>query len=291
MPRKSGDLVNFFVQRETFLQVFELHGSADFREDRKGVRIPLDEYLPELDMVAFADLQLGAIHDRVTLFFAPAVVDNGDRARTIHDYQIAGFRLHRLQVDEAYRAVVLGFEARLLGDSRCRPTDVERAHSELCSRFSNRLRRDHADRFAEFDHASGGQVAAVAHDADSALGFAGQHRANLYPLDACRLNRAGQLFGNIAVHINDNVAFVVFDLFERDSAHNAVAHRFDDLARLDDGADVDAVERSAILFGDNHILRYVHQAASEIAGISGLERRVRQSLASAVCGDEVLQHV
>ena len=99
------------------------------------------------------------------------------------------FDLTVWRFDEAHRAVVLGFQARLLGDSRCRTTDVEGTHRELGSRFADGLRRDDAGRFAEFDQAAGGQVAAVAHDADAALRFAGQHGADLHPLDTGSLNR------------------------------------------------------------------------------------------------------
>jgi predicted dinucleotide-binding enzyme len=49
-----------------------------------------------------------------------------------------------------------------------------------------------ADRLAALDETPGRQVAAVAGDADAALGFAGQHRADLDALDTGRLNRRRQ---------------------------------------------------------------------------------------------------
>src|SRR5262249_55564643 len=61
--------------------------------------------------------------------------------------------------------------------------------------------------------------------------------------------------------------------------------------RFNDGLDVDSFAGAAIVFGDNDVLRHVHQAARQIAGIGGLERRIGQTLAGAVRGDEVLQHV
>ena len=99
------------------------------------------------------------------------------------------FDLTVCKSDEAHLADVLGIEARLLGDSRCRTTDVEGTHRELGSRLADGLRRDDAGGFAQFDEASGSQVAAVAHHADAALRFAGQHRADFHPLDTGRLNR------------------------------------------------------------------------------------------------------
>ena len=45
------------------------------------------------------------------------------------------------------------------------------------------------------------------------------------------------------------------------------------------------------VFGDDHVLRHVAQAAGQVAGIGRLQRRIGQALARAVRGDEVLQHV
>ena len=49
--REAGDFVHFFVERDAFLQVLELHRAADFGEDGVGVRIPLGQQLAELDLL------------------------------------------------------------------------------------------------------------------------------------------------------------------------------------------------------------------------------------------------
>src|SRR5207248_10916590 len=77
----------------------------------------------------------------------------------------------------------------------------------------------------------------------------------------------------------------------RHAAHNAIAHRLDNFARFNDRADVDAIHRAAILLADDYVLRYVNQPAREIAGVGRLERRIRQTLTSAVRRDEVFEHV
>ena len=41
--REAGDFVDFFVERDAFLQVLELDGAGDLGEDGEGVRIPLAE--------------------------------------------------------------------------------------------------------------------------------------------------------------------------------------------------------------------------------------------------------
>ena len=193
--------------------------------------------------------------------------------------------------EEFHEAVGLGVLLGLLGRARGRSADVERAHGELRAGLADGLRGDDADRFAALHQSSGGQVAAVAELADAALGFAGQHGADLDPLDTGRLNRRGEIFGDLLIHADDDVALVIELIFERHAAHDAVAQRLDDFARFDNRLHEDSVAGAAIAFGDDHVLRHVAQAAGEVAGIGGLQSGVGQSLAGAVRGDEVLQHV
>src|SRR5581483_4474693 len=290
VTRQSGHLVDFFVERDALLQVFELHRAADFGQDREGVRIPLDHDLSECDLVAFVDLHLGAVHDRIALALAALVVDHGNRALAVHHHQVSGLGLNRLQADEADCAVALGIQPRLLGDSRRRTTDVEGTHRELGSGLADRLRSDDSGCFAEFHQAPGSQVASVAHDANAALRFAGQHGADLHPLDTRSLDRACEIFRDLLVDVDDDVAVIVFYLFERDAADDTVAERLDDLAGFDDTGDVNAVHGAAIVFADDDILRHVNQTTGQVAGVSGLESGVSQSFTSAVGRDEVLQH-
>ena len=184
-------------------------------------------------------------------------------------------------------AVALGIEARLFRNSRRRTADVEGTHGELRSRFADGLRRDDAGSLAEFDQAAGSQVASVAHDANAALRLAGEHRADLHPLDTGRLNRARQVFGDFVVHVDHDLAFVVLDLLQRHAAHDAVAQRLDDLARFDDTGDEDAVHGAAVVLADDHVLRHVDQTARQVARVGGLQRRIGQTLAGAVRRDEV----
>src|SRR6185437_9477525 len=290
MAREAGDFIHFLMQRDAFLQVLELHGAADFREDGEGVGVPLNQGVALGDLLVLLHLEFGAVNHRVALLFAALIVNNDDGAGAVHDNQIAGLGLDGLQVDEAHGADAASFQARLLRNSRCRTADVEGTHGELRAGFTDGLRRDDAGGFAQFDGASGSQVAAIAGDAHAALRFAGEHGADLDALNAGSLNGRGQLFRDFLVHVYDHAAFIVFDFLERNAAHNAVAQRLDDVTGFHDGADVNSVHSAAILLADNHVLSDVNQAAGEVAGIRGLERRIRKALARAVRGYEVLEH-
>src|SRR5205823_5672558 len=79
-------------------------------------------------------------------------------------------------------------------------------------------------------------------------------------------------------------------LLKRYATDDAVTQRLDDLTGFDHGADVDAVNRAAVVLGDDNVLGNVNQTTGEVAGVGSLECGIRQSLTGAVGGDEVLQH-
>jgi hypothetical protein len=142
---------------------------------------------------------------------------------------------------------------------------VEGTHRELGSGFADGLRRDDSRGFAQFDQPARRQVASVAHHANSALRFASQHRADFHPFDTGCLNRAGQVFGDLVVDVDDHPAVVILDFLKRHAAHNAVAQRFDDLAGFDDTGDVDAIDGAAIVFADDYVLCHVNQTPRQVA--------------------------
>src|SRR5262249_8865820 len=129
-----------------------------------------------------------------------------------------------------------------------------------------------------------------AHHAHATLGFASQHGADFDPLDSGSLNHSGELFGDLLIDVNHGVAVVVFQFFERHAANDAIAKRFNDFPSFNDPGDVNSVDRSAVVLADDDVLSHVDQAASEVARIGGLERRVGQALAGSVSRDEVFQH-
>src|SRR5262249_55544613 len=154
-----------------------------------------------------------------------------------------------------------------LRNTRCRSTDVERTHGKLRTWLTDGLRGNHAHGLATLDQPARCQVAAVAGDADTALGLAGQYRADLHALDTGRLNQARKLLGDLLIHADDQVAFEIALVFERHAANNAVTQRLNDFSRFDDRLDKNAFRRAAIVFGNDDVLRNIHQAACQIAGI------------------------
>ena len=103
------------------------------------------------------------------------------------------------------------------------PPIVKGPHSELSARLTDRLRRDHPDRLADIDHLTGGQVAAVAVDADTATRLTGKNRADLHPLNTRALHIVTELFGDLFTKAQQHLAsHRIVDFLLRDAANDAI---------------------------------------------------------------------
>ena len=68
----------------------------------------------------------------------------------------------------------------------------------------------------------------------------------------------------------------ILDIFRCHVADDALREGLDHIFPFLERADLETEDRTAILFGDRHILRDVHQTAREVTSVGRLERRIRQ---------------
>ena len=130
------------------------------------------------------------------------------------------------------------------------------------------------------------------------LRLAGEHRADLHRLDARRPRSRRAVSSSISSPASTSSVWRPSRPLHADrstssrghAADDALAQRLDDVLAFLERADLEAEDRAAILLGDRHVLRHVHQPARQVAGVGRLERRVGQTLAGAVRRDEVLEH-
>src|SRR6266849_2624597 len=128
----------------------------------------------------------------------------------------------------------LGLVLRGLHHAARRAADVEGPHRQLRAGLADRLRGDDADRLAELGQPPGAQVAAVTHDADAALGVAGQRRPDAHALESRILDLLRQVLGDLRVRLDDDLARQrIADVLRRDAPENSVAQRLDDVAALE----------------------------------------------------------
>src|SRR5450631_3506688 len=91
---------------------------------------------------------------------------------------------HGLDVVQPDGALRLDLDAVGRRRPRRRAADVERAHGELSTRLTDRLRRDDADRLADIDAVTTAQIPAVALSANAIARFASDGRAHHDLVDA-----------------------------------------------------------------------------------------------------------
>src|SRR5207253_945024 len=160
-----ASLEEFDNARETAGDVLGLGG---FGEDREGEGIPFGKNLAVGDVFTVLDAEARAVNDVVALLLAVLFIDDGDQSGAVHGDGSAATAFDELHVHELDNAVVARFERGALGDARGGSADVEGAHGQLRAGFADGLRGDDANRFAQFDHAAGGEVAPVAQRANAA---------------------------------------------------------------------------------------------------------------------------
>ena len=290
-----GRLVRGFVQ--LFLiglavhEVRELDEAVHFRDEGFVERIPFGKELAVADGLPIRNVQARAVGERVALHFAALLVDDGDlpalAEHLSHTFAVPDF----LHAGEDHAAVMLRLEVRTFDFLGRRTADVEGTHGELRAGFADGLCRDDADRLADVDEVAAGKVAPVAQRADAALGLAGQRGADHHGVDALVVQRLGDGFVDQSVFGVEQVARCgIIHRVEQHAAERALGQLLLDLAAVLDGADFDAVDGAAVVFGDDDVLHHVHEAAGQVTGVRRLEGGVRETLTSAVRGGKVLEH-
>ncbi len=163
---------------------------------------------------------------------------------------------------------------------------MEGPHGELRARLANGLRGHNTHRVANVRQPAIAQVAPVALRADAVGRETLEHRANVDGPDAGHDHRVHRVVIQLAAHR---------DMLE--AGHGSLEHT-PNHAAAEGGVhllavvlgDPDAFDGAAVLRQHDHVLRDVDQAAGQIARLRGPQRRVGQSLAGAVAGDEILHH-
>ena len=167
-------------------------------------------------------------------------------------------------------------------------TGVEDTHRELGSGFADALRSNDANRLPLLYWHIGGRQIAVAHPADAPRGLARQRRSDRNLRDARYYQLVGLIESDGLVAIDQD--FPGLRVCQRGCSQpsgDPVLQR--DVAVRSRTLRRPAVQGSAVLALHDYFLGDVDQPAREVPAACRVKRRVRQSLASTVGGQEVFQ--
>ena len=101
---------------------------------------------------------------------------------------------------------------------------MKRSHRQLGPRLSDRLGSQHTYRLAHFHHLSTGQIASIAHAAQSSFRFTGKHRADEDFFDTRCLNGTRCIFTDFLIDTHQHLAGKgVDDFLESHTSYDPVA--------------------------------------------------------------------
>ena len=259
-----------------FLEHVSLHPlDALDLQDVIGVDGAVGELVARLDHVPIPNPQLGAEGDQV-LGGLPFLVGDGG--------------LPLLSLGEGHGAVNLGDHRQALGLTGLEDfhhtgkalgnivrtghaAGVEGTHGKLGARLADGLGRDDAHCLADVHRAAGGQVGAIALGAYAALAAAGKYAAALDGLDPCGDDLIPYVIGDQLVAADDQLTGIgVVHVLCGIPAQQPVAQGLHHVVAIQDGGDGHALGAfapalAAVLLPDDHVLRYVHQTAGQIARV------------------------
>ena len=267
--------------------VFELDLAGLLGQDRSLGCIPLDQRVTLLDWVAAADQDGSAVRHWVMLKFAALRIVDADDAVLLESHECLGSVL-----EDGFNFVALNHlnDARGLGlvhgvgdGADCDTAGMEGTHGELRTWFTDGLRRDDADGHSLLNRLTGGEVHAVAAAADAACGFACERTANMHGVDANLLDLAGNdVRDDLVLANNLATGTQINDRLQRSTSADLILQRNIHFFALVQSALWNARLGAAIWLDDGDRLCHVAKLAREVAGVSGLECGIGQSLTGAV---------
>ena len=210
--------------------------------------------------------------------------------KTADDDDVTIIGRDRTEVINLYPSVTRQGIGILRCSVTCDTTRVEGTKCQLCTRLTDGLCSDDADSLTFLNHLTGSEVTAVALSADTMFGLAGEYRADFHFLNASSFDSLTFGLANLFASIDDDITFVVEDIVYRNAAEDTLSERSNNGIVLLDSACCESAEGTAVLFGDDNVVRNIDKTTCEVTSVGGLQSGIGQTLTSTVRRYEVLQH-
>ena len=289
---QAGHIVDAVLYRNRFDKIGKLDLSGHLGDDRVHMRIPGRKRLASGYLGSVSRRKFRTVWNLVALLFTSGdVIDNAYFAGPRDRDKALARVLDHLDVMKAHGTAVPDLDTVY----RCRTagstTDMKGTHGQLGSRFANRLRGNNTYSLAFTDLVAAGQFTSVTLNADTVAGFAGDCRTNRQLVDTDFIDQLYFTFFQQGSLFNDGFTTVVFQVLLQHAAQYPFTEIDDNVATLDNRAQQNPFIGSTVIHVDNQVLGYVDQAPRQVTRVGGFKGGIRESLARAMGGDKVLQHV
>ena len=290
--RQTGQLVGLTSNGLAVDHVSEADETTHFGDNRHGMRIPVCNGFTAGNLFAIAFRHNGAVRHFIAFFGTTEFVDQLQFGVTRGDNQFTAGVHNRLRVAQTDATFVFHLDAGFSSRTRCRTTDVERTHRQLCTRLTDGLCRDNADSLTFVDEVATRQVTTVAVRTYTKVGVTGYNGTNFDGVNGVLFQQVTPVLMQQRVAWNQNVRGTrLQNVFSSHTTQYAIAQRLFNVATFDNRRHGDAFQGAAVVFSDNQVLRNVNQTTSQVTGVRSLQCGIRQTFTRTVGGDEVLEYV
>ena len=256
------------------------------------MRVPVCNGFAASNLFAIAFRQYRTVRYFVAFFGTTEFVDQFQFGVTGSDNQFTAGVHNRLHVAELDATFVFHLDAGFSSRTRCRTTDVERTHGQLCTRFTDGLCRDNTDCFTFIDDVATRQVTTVAVRTYTKVGVTRYNRTYFNRVDRVLFQQVTPLFVQQRVARNKDISSTrLQNVFSSYTTQYAIAQRLFNVTTLDNRSHHDTFMGTTIVFGNHQVLRHVNQTTSQVTGVRRFQCGIRQTFTSTVGGDEVLEYV
>ena len=167
---------------------------------------------------------------------------------------------------------------------------MERSHRKLCTGFTDGLSRDDTYGFTYADLLARRKVGTVAVSANAVLALTFEDGANVYGFDTCFNDRSGLCEVEHIAVVSEDVAVLVDNVADNESAGESVCQRLDNLVAVLDVGYPDTFGRAAVLFSDDNVLRNVNKSSGKVTGVSRLKSGIGKGFTGTTRTHEVFQY-
>ncbi|VGQ01030.1 hypothetical protein SB00610_04939 [Klebsiella quasipneumoniae subsp. similipneumoniae] len=256
------------------------------------MRIPVCDGFTTGNLLTVAFRHNRTVRHFIALFGTTEFVDQFQLGVTGSDNQFTAGVHNRLRVAELDATFVFHLDAGFSSRTRCRTTDVERTHRQLCTRLTDGLCRDNADSLTFVDDVATRQVTTIAVRTYTKVGVTGYNGTHFDGVNGVRFQQVTPVLVQQRVAWNQNIRGTRLQhVFRSHTTQYAIAQRLFNVATFDNRRHGDAFQGAAVVFSDDQVLGNVDQTTSQVTGVRCFQCGIRQTFTRTVRGDEVLEYV